>query len=697
MTTADADKIHIFVGTDRSQRIGVRVLEYSIGKHTSRPFELHSLEQVKLPQPKDLRQVQRTGFSFSRFAIPKLMNYTGKAIYMDADMLVFKDIGDLWDTPFDGKKMLIQAELESQHDAGILARLKWGLKSGFGLFDPKKRAKQTSVSLLDCSRLQWKAEDIIAGLDGEYSYSELMSDLCILDEDELGYTIPYEWNSLEHWNSDTCNIHYTDMHTQPWVHAGNKHGSLWVDTVREMLNEGAIELADIQAEIDLGFARPSLLLELAESSVPSDSKQLAEQTQKYEAYDQQAGFIAHQAVHAAKHHREGAERAYLAVANTAAPAALGKSGPIESLQFSSNKPLRILYVANAENLPTLQLAFKKPLTDLEASGLIVSEVLDELMIGANSRKRGSKRLSRRAYINKTLDRAQPDLIVFCRYSGLMADYILQQAQGRGVRTLCAIDDDLLNVPRELGEKKYAYHNDHERRRRLAYLLNYSDLIYSATEALTMQLHAYKVSAPIHTAELFCPADIRASTAAVNEDVFGYMGFGHECDIAVALPGIVAALQQNPALKFELFGTIPKPTELNEFGARVSVLEPDWDYTRFLEKLAQRGWCVGLCPLADVPFNQFKVSTKWLEYSANGTAVIASDHPVYRSVLSAGRGLLVTDAEWQTQLPELLADRQQQQKLVKNSQAKMQLECSTEVFEQQFLDMLETLGLELSKG
>jgi len=689
MSNPSAEEIHIFVGTDRSQRLGVRALEYSIAKNTQRPFTLRSLESVQLPQPRDLRQVQRTGFSFSRFAIPQLMGFKGKALYMDADMLVFKDIGLLWDTPFNGKKMLVQAD--SSHSTssspGLLEKFR----------PQKQRPKQSSVSLLDCERLNWHAEEIIAGLDGKYTYSELMSDLCILSEKELGYTIPYQWNSLEYWDSSTCNIHYTDMQTQPWVYANNKHGGLWVDVLKEMLAGGALTQAEVQAEVELGYARPSLLLELDKSSAVGTGEGAHQCAEDYIEYDNQQDFIAHKAVYAAKRQREGVEQAYAAVARSAASTVSSSGAKKKSLEFSSANPLRIMYVANAANLPTLQLAFTRPLSGLVRRGLIISEVIDELMIGAHSRIRLSRKASRQAYINKLFDQQQPDLIVFCRYSGLMTEYLVQQAKQRGIKTLCALDDDLLNVPPELGEKKYAYHNDPQRKHALAYLLNHCELIYSATSALSAQLQAYAVNAPIYTAKLFCPAEIHNVHQSVNDKVFGYMGFGHECDIAVALPGIVAALEQDKELRFELFGTIPKPAELDVFGERVRIFEPDWEYSQFLAKLADRAWSVGLCPLADVPFNQFKVSTKWLEYTASGTAVVASNHPVYQDTLAGGCGLLVpTDESWQTALPEFLANNPLQKKCVQNAQQKQQLEFNTSVFEQQFFELLERLDIHQSQ-
>lgn len=245
--------VRVFVGTDRSQSLAVRVLEHSIRKHTRYPVEVTPMLELPVRPPRDPAQDQRTGFSFSRFCIPRLAGYRGRAIYMDADMLVFKDIAELWEMSFDGAKVLVQEEL-SEEQSDTEGRKGWA---------PKKRVKQCSVMLLDCGALDWDIERIIDGLDeGRYDYAGLMYHLCLLTEEEIGCRIPFRWNSLEHWDESTALIHYTDMGSQPWVFAGNPFGSFWIAEVREMLTDGSLSMADIEAEVRRGYFRPSLLDEV---------------------------------------------------------------------------------------------------------------------------------------------------------------------------------------------------------------------------------------------------------------------------------------------------------------------------------------------------------------------------------------------------------------------------------------------------
>lgn len=246
------EKVRVFVGTDRSQLLAVKVLEHSIKRNTQLDVEVTPMLDLPVRQPKDPRNYKRTGFSFSRFCIPKLAGYTGKAIYMDADMLVLKDISSLWNISFDGAKVIIQQDIPPEHQVTN--------KAGA----PNKRIKQCAVMLLDCDSLTWEIDSIIDDLDQEkYNYEMLMYDLCILDEKkDIKYGIPFEWNSLEYYDKDTCLIHYTDMSTQPWVYSGNRYDSIWFAEIQMMLRDGSLTWQELNQEIELGYFRPSLIRDI---------------------------------------------------------------------------------------------------------------------------------------------------------------------------------------------------------------------------------------------------------------------------------------------------------------------------------------------------------------------------------------------------------------------------------------------------
>lgn len=293
-----AEPIRVYVGADRSQQLAIKVLEYSIKRHTKAAVEVIPMIDLSVPAPKDPRNGQRTGFSYSRFCIPELAGYSGRAIYMDADMQVFRDIEELWNLPFNGAKVLVQKEVKHLDVSMDKSNT------------PKQRIKQCAVMLIDCSRLDWNIKKIVGEMDrGLYTYEQLMYEMCILPEDEVGYAVPFEWNSLEYFDANTRLIHYTDMGTQPWVSTRNPLGDIWFSEVRRMLKDGALELSVLKKEIEAGYFRPSLLRDLKyRNLIPAALLKVFDRLN--EASDKAAGYVPHKAVYEAKRLRKKLIREY---------------------------------------------------------------------------------------------------------------------------------------------------------------------------------------------------------------------------------------------------------------------------------------------------------------------------------------------------------------------------------------------------
>ena len=238
--------MRVFVACTPAEHLAMRVLEFSIRETSSLPVEVIAIHQRArpIPEPRAVRNRPRTPFSFQRFLIPELCGFEGRAIYLDADMQVFSDMAGLWNAPMQGHDLLT-------------------VREGNG-----GRRGQFSVMLLDCARLQWRVEDIVAGLDaGRYSYEQLMGEMCVARS--IGRTLAPEWNSLEaHAPGRTCLLHYTNMVTQPWVSLENPLRGLWVDCLRRALAAGSIAREELQSAVDQGHVRPSLLREVDEPHAP---------------------------------------------------------------------------------------------------------------------------------------------------------------------------------------------------------------------------------------------------------------------------------------------------------------------------------------------------------------------------------------------------------------------------------------------
>lgn len=239
------ETIKVYVGTQVEQMLAVKVLEYSIQKHTQHPVEVIPLltaveaAGIEIPMPQDPLLRPRTPFSFQRFAIPQLNGYQGRAIYLDSDMQVFRDIQELWTWAFDGADLLSVYE-----------------PPGSG------RPPQFSVMVLNCEQLRWNAPDLVRQLEvGRWTYQQFI--LKMAPADKIAAVLPTEWNDLERFTAGkTALVHYTDMNTQPWLSVQNPLGKVWCQDLLEAIETGDISKHDLEAEIEKGNVRPSLLYQV---------------------------------------------------------------------------------------------------------------------------------------------------------------------------------------------------------------------------------------------------------------------------------------------------------------------------------------------------------------------------------------------------------------------------------------------------
>ncbi len=155
---------------------------------------------------------------------------------------------------------------------------------------------------------------------------------------------------------------------------------------------------------------------------------------------------------------------------------------------------------------------------------------------------------------------------------------------------------------------------------------------------------------------------------------------------MVLPELVRYLRRNTEVTFELFGSIPKPAELDEFGDRIVMVEPVRNYEDFLKAFAARKWDIGLCPLAHTPFNAVKADTKWVEYTCTGAAVLATAGLVYDNCCSGGSGELLDAGQWLAALERLTDDPVARYEMVRRAQAKVEAEYNVATLRAQVLAM-----------
>lgn len=229
-----SNPIRIFVGGTKEHWLPTKVLEFSILRRTSSPFEFRSLWDcgIECPEPKDKANRPATSFSLQRFMIPEACQFQGKGIYIDSDMILWADIRELWETEFpDG--------------ATVLAPPGW----------------QTSVLLWDAT-CGLSVKQLVADMDsGKREMRSMMNFKGIAGTSR---TLNPLWNCMDRPKPDQMIppgaklLHWTEMRSQPWLKAGHPHEEPWIRELQSALRQGHVTREDIMREIELKNVRPSL-------------------------------------------------------------------------------------------------------------------------------------------------------------------------------------------------------------------------------------------------------------------------------------------------------------------------------------------------------------------------------------------------------------------------------------------------------
>jgi lipopolysaccharide biosynthesis glycosyltransferase len=94
------EPIRVFIGFDRREAIAYHVCVQSILEHTDQPVAFYPIWGERRDGSND--------FIYSRFMVPYLCGFMGKAIFLDGDMIVRTDIAELWgqDVSYCGVKVV---------------------------------------------------------------------------------------------------------------------------------------------------------------------------------------------------------------------------------------------------------------------------------------------------------------------------------------------------------------------------------------------------------------------------------------------------------------------------------------------------------------------------------------------------------------------------------------------------------------
>lgn len=175
--------IHLFCGYDKREAIGFHVFVASVLKHATQSVAIHPLCAEGLPEGSNC-------FTLSRFLVPYLMNYRGRAIFCDAsDMLMMDDVAKL-DALFDPRFAVQVVKHETYKTRHPLKYLGTSMECPNVNYERKNWA---SVMLVNCEY------HVLRPLWGPSRLAELPAQSFLKFEgllpDEVG-RLPPRWNRL---------------------------------------------------------------------------------------------------------------------------------------------------------------------------------------------------------------------------------------------------------------------------------------------------------------------------------------------------------------------------------------------------------------------------------------------------------------------------------------------------------------------
>lgn len=332
---------------------------------------------------------------------------------------------------------------------------------------------------------------------------------------------------------------------------------------------------------------------------------------------------------------------------------------------------------------TYFISFDIPLKALHSEGKLNFAVLSQDRV----------QLIKESTIKKLIREFKPDYAIFSRYGHHSGRFLYDLLRDMQVPIVYHIDDNLLEIPPSLGAEIQKRQGNLEVIETREFLLQHCDLIYPSTEYLAelfkrkfpTKSFFYGIYAPYLGAQLeMVAADFK------QEIVIGYMGSkGHKEDLELVVPAIERILKERPEVRFELFGSISMPTQLEKFSTQIQRHSVNKSYIEFLEKLSTLGWTVGLAPLVDEPFNRCKAPTKYIEYTAASIPVIASDINVYNQVIDSKRGILVKN-DWYEAIVKALDESEMRGNMCKQAREYCNSHFSMLILQTQLMRLIERI-------
>lgn len=208
----------IFIGWDSREAECADILRDSLLKHSSIPLDIRYLKLGELDFNRHRDPLQSTEFTYTRFLVPQLCNYQGKAVFMDCDMLCLGDIKELDDLDMTNYALRV---VKHDYQPSNAVKMDGCVQTVY----PRKN--WSSLMLMNCEKLHLWTKQVVETQTGAYLHR--FQDI---PDEQIG-DIPNTWNTLDWMDQNTKLIHYTNG--GPWFEKYKDHpyGAPWLAAQKE--------------------------------------------------------------------------------------------------------------------------------------------------------------------------------------------------------------------------------------------------------------------------------------------------------------------------------------------------------------------------------------------------------------------------------------------------------------------------------
>jgi lipopolysaccharide biosynthesis glycosyltransferase len=220
----------IFVGYDTREDITYQVCEHSIKQHQPNaevlPLKMKELREAGL-YTRPIDPLSTTEFTFSRFLIPYMTNYTGWAVFCDCDFVWTADVAELFAQTDERYAVMVV-----KHDYTPAPGVKMDNQKQM----PYPRKNWSSMILWNCAHPANRAvtPEMVNKETGQYLHR-----FSWLKDEEIG-SVDHSWNWLVGWYKAPKDgapkvLHYTEG--GPWFkeYRDCEYNGVWKKYLANML------------------------------------------------------------------------------------------------------------------------------------------------------------------------------------------------------------------------------------------------------------------------------------------------------------------------------------------------------------------------------------------------------------------------------------------------------------------------------